>query len=196
MRLLLIAVILASAAATPLRAQDRWVGLSGGALDARFDGPPTAVLDDRRGWSFGVFADVALPFRPIDARVEARWVRRGASDEDGQGAAESDLLAFPIAVGPRLHAGPVSLFPFLGFEFAYPIANRQSVDYRAGFANRNTIELGGLFGASVDLRLPAELKLGLEYRRLSGWSPSFEGSQGGLDIRATEFTVRVARPLR
>ncbi len=190
-----IVVTLAGSGAAPTAAQDDWVGVSIGTMESRFDGPATVDFTDRRGWSVGVFADVALPIRPIDLRVEGRWVRRGADEANGGGRAESDLLSIPFAFGPRLHAGPISLFPFTGVEVAYPLGTRQSADVAVGFGEPASIEFGGFVGASLGVRATEQVRVGLEARLLRGFGGAFDGRAGQLNLRATEFTLRVARAM-
>jgi hypothetical protein len=179
----------------PAAAQEGWVGVGVGTLQARFEGPATVEFEARRGWSLGVFADLASPLRPVDVRVEGRWVRRGGDEVRGGGGAESDLLALPLAAGPRLRFGAASLFPFAGFEIAYPLGSRRSADLEVGFGDASSVEFGGFVGASLDVHLPRELKVVVELRTLRGLSGSFRGPAGQLDPRATEFTLRLARPL-
>jgi hypothetical protein len=197
-RTLRIAALLVGASAAlsaPSLAQDSWVGVGIGTAQARFDGPATVDFTNRRGWSVGVFADVLTPLRPIQIRVEGRWSRRGG-DETGGGGAESDLLSVPLALGPRFRAGRAALFPFLGLEVAYPLATRRSQDIEAGFGTPNSAEFGGFVGGAIDVDGPAGLRIGVEARLFRGFAGSFSGDAGQLDLRATEFTLRVARPLR
>lgn len=197
MRRALTALGLACAVGLPgsLTAQDDWIGVAVGTMEARFDGPATVDFTNRRGWAVGVFADIASPLRPIDLRIEGRWVRRGGDESTGGGGAESDLLSIPLGFGPRIHLGPVALFPFVGVELAYPLANRRSSDIEVGFENPSSIEFGGFLGGAIDVRAPAGLRVGLEARLLRGFGGSFDGLAGQLDLRATEFTLRLARPL-
>lgn len=182
------------ALSAPSLAQDRWVGVGVGTGLARFDGPATVEFRDRRGWSVGVFADVLTPLRPLQVRVEGRWSRRGG-DETGGGGAESDLLSVPLALGPRIRVGRAAIFPFLGLEVAYPLATRRSQDIEAGFGTASSAELGGFVGGAIDVDGPGGLRIGVEARLLRGFTGSFSGSGGQLDLRATEFTLRLARPL-
>ena len=179
----------------PVSAQDAWVGLSIGGVSARFDGPATVDFTQRTGWTIGVFADVESPVRPLDIRVEGRWSRRGGDETRGGGGAESDVLALPLAIGPRFHLGRLALYPFLGLEVAYPLATRRSTDLEVGFAEPARTEVGGFAGAALDFAWPGRLRFGLEGRWLRGFNPAFEGSAGRLNLRTAELTLRISRPV-
>jgi hypothetical protein len=188
-------VIAALLGAFPVAAQDAWVGLSVGGISARFDGPATVDFTRRVGWTLGVFADVESPVRPLDIRVEGRWSRRGGDETTGGGGAESDVLGVPLAIGPRFHLGRVALFPFVGFEVAYPLTARRSSDLEVGFADPARTEVGGFAGAALDVASPGGLRFGVEARWLRGFNPSFEGSAGRLDLRTAELALRISRAL-
>lgn len=190
-----ILVLAALLGPRPAAGQDAWVGLSIGGVSARFDGPPTVDFTSRTGWTIGIFGDVESPIRPLDIRVEGRLSRRGGDETTGGGGAESDVLGVPIAVGPRLHLGRLSLFAFAGFEIAYPLTTRRSPDLEVGFTDPARTEAGGFIGAALDLVGPGGLRMGLEGRWLRGFNPAFEGSAGGLDLRAAELAFRVSRPV-
>lgn len=181
--------------ASPGAAQLDWVGLAAGTIQSRFEGPATVDFTTRRGWSLGVFAEVATPLSPVRVRVEGRWIRRGGDESTGGGGAERDLFGMPLVVGPRWSTGPVSVFPFIGAELAYPLATRRSADIEVGFENAASIEFSGLAGASLDVVLPGEVRAGLEVIFLRGLSSAFDGRGGSLDLRASGLTLRVARPL-
>lgn len=184
-----------AATVAPVSAQDDWVGIGVGTVDARFDGPATVDFTARRGWTVGVFADVASPLSPVHVRVEGRWTRRGGNEATAGGGAERDLLGLPLAVGPRVRAGPVSLFPFAGIELAYAVAERRSDDIAAGFDRTATVDVGGFLGVAVDLRVRGTLRVGLDVRTARGLASAFDGPAGRLTARATELTLRLARPL-
>lgn len=185
---------LCAALARPGAAQADWVGIGIGTNQARFDGPATVDFTERRGWSVGVFADVTTPLPPLAVRVEGRWVRRGGNESGAGGGAESDLVSLPLALGPRLDVGRISLFAFAGVEVGYPLATRRSPDLEVGFENETGVEFGGVLGGSIDATGPGALRWGLEVRFVRGLAGSFEGRAGQLDLRASEITFRVARP--
>lgn len=179
---------------TPALGQDARVGIGVGGVSARFEGPPTVEFDRRTGWTVGAFVDVELPVRPLDLRFEGRWSRRGGNEANGDGAAESDVLGLPLAVGPRFHLGRLSLFPFLGVEIAYPLASRRSPGLQVGFAEAAGTQGSGFAGASLDIAVPGGLRAGIEGRWLLGLNSAFTGSAGRLDLRAAELTLRLSRP--
>lgn len=178
----------------PAAGQDARVGIGVGAVSARFDGPATVDFSRRTGWTVGAFVDVVLPIRPLDLRLEGRWARRGGNETTGNGAAESDVLGIPLALGPRIHVGPLSVFPFAGLEIAYPLVTRRSPDLEVGFAEAAGTEAGGFLGAAVDFTTPGGLRAGVEGRWLMGLNSSFTGPAGRLDLRALELTLRLSRP--
>ncbi len=190
-----IGVVLALLCSGSLAGQDAWVGLSIGGVAARFDGPATVDFTRRTGWTLGIFGDVESPIRPLDIRVEGRWSRRGGDETRGGGGAESDVLGLPISVGPRLHLGRLSLFPFVGFEVAYPLSTRRSPDLEVAFADPARTETGGFIGVALDVAWPGRFRVGLEGRWLRGFNPAFEGTAGRLDLRTAEVALRLSRPV-
>ena len=178
-----------------LAAQDARVGLTVVAVQGRYDGPATTSFENRAGFGAGVFAEVATPLRPLHVRIEGRWLRRG-SDEAGGGGAEMDLLSVPLALGLRFAAGPLAVLPSVGVEAAYPLAVRSSPDLEAGFGESARLDAAGFAGIEVQLDLGTSLRLGAEARRSRGFSATFEGPAGRLETRATEWIVRLSRPVR
>lgn len=181
------------AAASPLRAQDARVGVSVVGTAAAFDGPPTIDFDRRTGGGVGLFADVATPWRPLDVRVEGRWLRRGG-DRVGGGGAEMDLLSVPLALGLRLALGPVSLMPHAGFEMAYPLAVRTSPEIDVGFGESARADAAGFAGIALDVEAGSTWRIGVEGRLVRGLAAAFEGPAGRLESRAVELAVRLSRP--
>ena len=180
--------------AQPAVGQGARVGMAVGGVSARFEGPATVDFTRRTGWTLGAFVDVELPVRPLELRLEGRWSRRGGNEAIGDGAAESDVMGIPLAVGPRFHLGRVSLFPFLGLEIAYPLASRISPELEVGFAEAAGTQGAGFAGVALDVAAPGGLRAGIEGRWLLGLNSAFTGSAGRLDLRAAELTLRLSRP--
>lgn len=180
--------------AGPAVGQEARAGIGVGGVSARFEGPATVDFTRRTGWTVGAFVDVELPVPPLELRLEGRWSRRGGNETRGNGAAESDVLGIPLALGPRLHLGSLSLFPFVGLEIAYPLASRRSPDLEVGFAEAAGTQGSGFAGAALDFAAPGGLRAGIEGRWLMGLNSAFTGSAGRLDLRAAEVTLRLSRP--
>lgn len=190
----LLGILVCLALPRGIRAQDSWVGLAVSGVSSTYDGPPTTDFERRAGGAVGIFADVATPWRPLDVRVEGRLLRRGA-DLVGGGGGEMDLLSVPLALGLRLPLGPVSLFPHVGFEVAYPLAVRNSANLDAGFGESARAEAAGFLGAAVDVVVRRGWRVGAEARVVRGLGATFEGTAGRLETRSREFTIRLSRPV-
>ncbi len=176
-----------------IHGQDTWVGLAVSGVSSTYDGPPTTEFERRTGGAVGVFADVATPWRPLDLRVEGRLLRRGG-DLVGGGGGEMDLLSVPLALGARLPLGPISAFPHVGLEVAYPLAVRNSADLDAGFGESARAEAAGFVGAALDVVVRRRWRVGAEVRVVRGLGATFQGSAGRLETRGREFTLRLSRP--
>jgi len=106
-----------------------------------------------------------------------------------------DLLSVPLALGLRLRLGPLSLFPHLGFEVAYPLAVRNSPELGVGFGESARAEGSGLAGLALDVDVGPAWRIGLESRWTRGLGAAFEGPAGRLETRAVEATLRLSRPV-
>lgn len=177
-----------------LQGQDARAGLALVGNSSTYDGPATTEFDRRTGGGVGIFADVATPWRPMDVRIEGRLIRRGG-DRVGGGGAEMDLLSVPLVLGPRLPMGPVSLFPHLGFEVAYPLAVRNSAELDVGFGESARAEATGMVGVALDVDVGSGWRAGVEGRWVRGLGAAFSGPAGRLETRGRELTVRLARPV-
>lgn len=172
--------------------QDVRVGGAALRVSSAFDGPAVVDFERRGGFGAEAFVEVITPLEPLEVRVGARIVRRGG-DEAGGGGAEIDWLGFPIALGPRLRRGPVSVIALTGVEVAYPIASRRSSDLESGFPEVARTGVSGLLGAEVALDLHSGWRIGVESRWVRGFTAAFDGPAGQLHTRAREWSIRISR---